>query len=138
MANFWENVKNRLNRTLTGTTDNAGKISKYVEKGKSFTVNNPTSFRTFHNVGKNTLDEKDIDVGLTSGKAAEMPSTAIESARYDPDDNSLNVTYRGGNKEYKYAATPEDVKKFVNAPSKGTLIASWNKTGEDPHTYPGF
>ena len=136
--NFWRGILNNLKSELQGTSGNEASIAKKLDKGKEFTINNPTSYRTYHNVGEGTLDKNDIDVGLTSGRGAELASTAIKSARYDPGDGSLNITFQGGNKEYKYAADPDDVKEFVNAPSKGQLIASWNRTGEDPHTYPGY
>lgn len=136
--NFWKNVISGLAERkgqFTGTSGNEAKIEKAMDKGKSVNIANPTSYRTYQNVGKGTLDEKDIDVGLTSGKGAEIASTAIKNARYDPEDDSLNITYQGSDKEYKFrAGGPEGVREWINAPSKGRITEEWRKT----HRYPGY
>ena len=135
---FWENVvKSLLQRKgeFTGTSGNEANISKRVDSGKSVNISNPTSYRTYQNVGKGTLNENDIDIGLTSGQGAEITSTAIENARYDPEDDSLNITYKGGDKEYKFrAGGPEGVREWMNAPSKGQITQEWRTT----HRYPGY
>ena len=106
-----------------------------MEKGKSINISNPTSFRTYQNVGRNTLNKDDIEVGLTSGKGAELASTAIKNARYDPEDDSLNITYQGGDREYKFrAGGRQGVREWLNAPSKGQITQEWRKT----HRYPGY
>lgn len=138
---FWDNITRSLKARkgeFAGTSGNEANISKRIDNSQTVNISNPTSYRTYQNVGKGTLDENDIDVGLTSGQGAEIASTAIKNARYDPTDDSLNITYQGGDKEYKFAATPEDVKKWMNAPSKGRITQSWTKGGSDPHTYPGY
>lgn len=136
--NFWKNIITSLAERkgqFTGTSGNEAKIEKAMDKGKSVNIANPTSYRTYQNVGKGTLDEKDIDVGLTSGKGAEITSTAIKNARYDPEDDSLNITYQGGDKEYKFrAGGPEGVREWINAPSKGQITQEWRET----HRYPGY
>ena len=136
--NFWKNVISGLAERkgqFTGTSGNEAKIEKAMNKGKSVNIANPTSYRTYQNVGRGTLDENDIDVGLTSGKGAEITSTAIKNARYDPEDDSLNITYQGGDKEYKFrAGGPEGVREWINAPSKGKITQEWRKT----HHYPGY
>ena len=135
---FWNNIINGLRARkgeFTGTSGNEAKIEKAMEKGKSINISNPTSYRTYQNVGNGTLNENDIDVGLTSGKGAEVASTAIQSARYDPADDSLNITYQGGDKEYKFrAGGREGVKEWINADSKGRKTQEWKKT----HRYPGY
>lgn len=135
---FWENVVKGMRARkgeFTGTSGNEANISKRVDNDKSVNISNPTSYRTYQNVGKGTLDENDIDIGLTSGKGAEIASTAISNARYDPEDDSLNITYQGGDKEYKFkAGGPEGVKEWINAPSKGQITQEWRKT----HRYPGY
>lgn len=135
---FWENVVKSMRARkgeFTGTSDNIGAISKRVDKGQSVNIANPTSYRTYHNVGRGTLDESDIDIGLTSGQGAEIASTAISNARYDPSDDSLNITYVGGDKEYKFkAGGPEGVREWMNAPSKGQITQEWRTT----HRYPGY
>ena len=116
---FWENIVSGLKARkgeFTGTSGNEAKIEKAMDNGKSINISNPTSFRTYQNVGRNTLNKDDIEVGLTSGKGAELASTAIKNARYDPEDDSLNITYQNGNKEYKFrAGGREGVREWINA-----------------------
>lgn len=135
---FWNNIMNSLKARkgeFTGTSGNEVQIEKAMDKGKSINISNPTSYRTYQNVGNGTLNENDIDVGLTSGKGAEVASTAIKSARYEPEDDSLNITYQGGDKEYKFrAGGRQGVREWLNAPSKGQITQEWRKT----HRYPGY
>lgn len=138
MARFWDNIVSGIRARkgeFTGTSGNEAAISKRLDNNKSINITNPTSYRTYHNVGEGTLNEDDVDVGLTSGKAAEVASTAIKSARYDPEDDSLNIVYQGGDKEYKFiAGGPEGVKEWITADSKGRKTNEWKKT----HRYPGY
>ena len=138
MARFWDNIVSGIKARkgeFTGTSGNEAAISKRLDNNKSVNITNPTSYRTYHNVGNGTLNEDDVDVGLTSGKAAEVASTAIKSARYDPEDDSLNIVYQGGDKEYKFrAGGPEGVKEWITADSKGRKTNEWKKT----HRYPGY
>lgn len=101
-----------------------------------WTVGNVKSLRT---------DEYDEDTGefVTSigngisgsaGHTYPVDSTAIQSARFDPSDNSLNIVYRGGGKEYKFAADGKDAADWLQAPSKGRLTQEWRAT----HRYPGY
>lgn len=135
---FWNNIVNGLRARkgeFTGTSGNEAKISERLDNNKSVNISNPTSYRTYQNVGNGTLNEDDIDVGLTSGKGAELASTAIKSARYDPQDDSLNIVYQGGSKEYKFmAGGPEGVREWMAADSKGRKTQEWRKT----HRYPGY
>ena len=135
---FWENIVTGLKARkgeFTGTSGNEAKISERLDNNKSVNISNPTSFRTYQNVGNGTLNEDDIDVGLTSGKGAELASTAIKSAWYDPQDDSLNIVYQGGDKEYKFrAGGPEGVREWMAADSKGRKTQEWRKT----HRYPGY
>lgn len=135
---FWENIVSGLKARkgeFTGTSGNEAKISERLDNNKSVNISNPTSYRTYQNVGRNTLNKDDIDVGLSSGKGAELASTAIKSARYDPQDDSLNITYQGGDKEYKFrAGGPEGVREWMAADSKGRKTQEWRKT----HRYPGY
>lgn len=138
MARFWDNIVSGIKARkgeFTGTSGNEAAISKRLDNNKSINITNPTSYRTYHNVGEGTLNEDDVDIGLTSGKAAEVASTAIKSARYDPEDDSLNIVYQGGDKEYKFrAGGPEGVKEWITADSKGRKTNEWKKT----HRYPGY
>ena len=135
---FWKNIISGLKERkgeFTGTSGNEAKISERLDNNKSVNISNPTSYRTYQNVGNGTLNEEDIDVGLTSGKGAELASTAIKSARYDPQDDSLNIVYQGGDKEYKFrAGGPDGVREWMAADSKGRKTQEWRKT----HRYPGY
>lgn len=135
---FWKNIISGLKERkgeFSGTSGNEAKISERLDNNKSVNISNPTSYRTYQNVGNGTLNEDDIDVGLTSGKGAELASTAIKSARYDPADDSLNIVYQGGDKEYKFrAGGPDGVREWMAADSKGRKTQEWRKT----HRYPGY
>lgn len=75
------------------------------------------------------------DIGNSGvGHTYQVDSTAIQSARFDPSDNSLNIVYRGGGKEYKFKADGNDAADWLNAPSKGRLTQEWRST----HHYPGY
>jgi len=141
---FWENVVKSIRARkgeFTGTSGNQADIEKAMDKGKSINISNPTSYRTYHNVGAGTMDQNDMDIGLSSSsnpttdRVGEVQSTAIENARYDPEDDSLNITYKGGDKEYKFrAGGREGVREWINAPSKGRITQEWRET----HRYPGY
>ena len=121
-----------------------------LTRGKEFTIDKPTSYRKVEHqqnrdaAGRYTKGYHDTSEAIISDKGNEystrkernygVDSSAIQSARYDPSDNSLNITYKGGDKEYKFAANPEDVVDWMNAPSKGRLTQEWRTT----HRWPGF
>lgn len=52
----------------------------------------------------------------------ELPSTAIESARFDEDKGAIYITYVGGGKEYVFAGDKTDWLKFQNSGSKGRWV----------------
>ena len=49
----------------------------------------------------------------------QLPSTAIESARFDEDKGAIYITYVGGGKEYVFKGDRNDWLQFINAGSKG-------------------
>lgn len=118
-----------------------------LTRGQGFTLEGPTSFRNVDvkqkrdNRGRftsnfDTTSEPRIADGFENSRKSKtfgVNSTAIQSARYDPSDNSLNITYKGGDKEYKFAASPEDVTEWASAPSKGRITQAWRQT----HHYNG-
>ena len=143
-SNLWNDISKALNARkgeFDGTSGNEAKIDKIASQGKSVNISNPTSYRTFHNVGTGSLSEDDASTGLESGddvktdRVGEIASTAIKNARYDPTDDSLNITYQGGDKEYKFQAGGiEGLREWISSPSKGQITQEWRKT----HRYPGF
>ena len=52
----------------------------------------------------------------------QLPSTAIESARFDEDENKIFITYVGGDKEYVFKGNKNDWLNFMNAGSKGRYV----------------
>lgn len=136
---LWDNIMTSLKARkgeFTGTSGNEAKISNKINSGNSVNISNPTSQRTFHRDASGSLLDQQIDIGNTGeGDVGEVVSSAIDSARYDPSDDSLNITYKGGSKEYKFqAGGPEGVMEWVNAPSKGQITQEWRTT----HRYPGY
>ena len=49
----------------------------------------------------------------------QLPSTAIESARFDEDKGAIYITYVGGGKEYVFKGDRNDWLQFINSGSKG-------------------
>jgi len=100
---------------------------KNQEAGTPWSVSNVKSNRT------DTYDEDtgkfDTHIGNDMGDSGvghtyQVDSTAVQSARFEPSDNSLNIQFRNGNgKEYKFQANEDDAKAFLNSPSKGRFIS---------------
>lgn len=113
-----------------------------------FTVSRPTSYRTYDAKQKRdakgrfskgfTLNNERIADNYTdtrTEKTLPVASTAIANARYDPSDDSLNITYTSGPKEYKFkAGGKEGLEEWMNAMSKGRITQEW----KDTHRYPGY
>ena len=122
---FWDNIVSGLKARkgeFTGTSGNEASISKRLDNNKSVNISNPTSYRTYQNVGEGTLNEDDIDIGLTSGKGAELASTAIKSIEFDPDSENAKITFISSDKKYDYPMTPEEFRSFMAADSKGRWV----------------
>ena len=122
---LWENIVKGLRARkgeFTGTSGNEANISKRVDSGKSVNISNPTSYRTYQNVGKGTLDENDIDVGLTSGRGAEITSTAVKNIDFDPASENAKITFTSSDKQYDYPMTSEEFRSFLAADSKGRWV----------------
>lgn len=121
----------------------------YIDSaGKGFTVSRPVSYRTYN--AKQNRDARgrfSKDFSLSNERIADsykdtrtektlpVASTAIANARYDPSDDSLNITYTTGPKEYKFkAGGKEGLKEWMNALSKGRITQAWRKS----HRMPGY
>ena len=129
-----EKARNKANKNL-------------IDSGDAFTYT-PISYRTYdkqqdrNEKGQFTKsstisNERIADEKVNSKTEATLPvkSTAIASARYDPSDDSLNIKYTSGEKEYKFkAGGKEGLEEYLNAPSKGRLTNEWRTT----HHYPGY
>ena len=120
----------------------------------SFTINNPISYRNEVSMDASKWDEavKSMSNGGAgygnliskiqsysiapeiTEEAVPVSSTAIASARYDSNDNSLNIAYTSNpNKEYKFDAK-DDLQQWMSASSKGRITNQWRKT----HRMPGY
>lgn len=128
---FWENITNSLKARkgeFTGTSGkNNEKINKKIDENKSVNISNPTSQRTFHRDNNGSLLDQQIDVGDTSGQnqnveVGDIVSSAIQNVDYDPNSQVASVTFQGGNQSYDYKVSPDEMKEFINAPSKGQWI----------------
>lgn len=117
--NFWENITKSLKERKGEFTGlNEKQLSKAIDqtnKGKSTKITNPTSYRTNHQDGSQ-------DVGLTSGEAIPVESTAIESITYDPENENAEIEFINGRHPYDYPMTPEEYRSFLTSPSKGQWI----------------
>ena len=77
----------------------------------------------------------DAYVDNRNTKTLPVQSSAISKARYDPKDDSLNITYTSGSKEYKFkAGGKEGLKEWLSSPSKGRITQLWRET----HRFPGM
>lgn len=157
MQTFNENVRNKYQ----GTSGNEEALVGKIGEGQSVTINNPTSQRTFtkgeqgrqpngrfdkkHFVEGYNVPAGNIDIGDTTkdyakkdhAVTAERTSSAIKSAKYDPNTNTATIKFQGGKKEYQYEVTPEEFNEFINAPSKGQLVSKvWNHNPD--FRKPGF
>lgn len=124
MANFWEGLARNMRAKkghFNGTEDTAA-IQKRMDSGKSFDISNPTSYRTYQNVGEGSLDPNDIETGLTSGTAGAISSTAIKNIQFDPSTENAKVTFTSSDKQYDYPMTVDEFKSFMNSDSKGKWI----------------
>lgn len=127
---FWNSIKEKTNNVLRNkynTTDKKDEIAKKVYSGKTVEVTRPTSVRSFSKNG-NTWVGGDVSVGSDKGdRNVDIASTAIESARYDPEHNRAYITFVGGGKEYEYNVSPSEFESFLNADSKGQYVSTrWN------------
>lgn len=92
-------------------------------------IKRPVSFRNEDENYQQYIPDQLDDMSMP------VDSTAIQSARYEPSDDSLNITYKGGGKEYKFKANGSNgLEEWVNAPSKGRITQEWRNT----HRYPGY
>lgn len=84
----------------------------FKETKLDYSIENPLSFRTDEN-GEQPTEAYDM------GTDTAVPSTAIQSARYDGED--MHIRFKNGNgTEYTYPGVPpETAKKFRMATSYG-------------------
>lgn len=134
-------IINKLLGKYTGTDSNEKSIMKRAKKEKKINISAPSSYREILDDGdeiipndpvKDSTNWKRID---DKQKLNTISSTAIKSARYDPTDDSLNITYKGGNQEYKFkAGGASGIEEWLQASSKGRITQEWKSS----HRFPGY
>ena len=141
--NIWNRIKTQLNERLrgkyTGTAEKESRIEKQIDKNKSVNISSPSSQRevnlqmTMTNPNAKSKNTETFDDKFT----ANVPSTAIQNIHYDPKTERADVTFTNGKHSYEYKVSPEEMKDFLEAPSKGHLVGStWNN---NPHfRAPGY
>lgn len=129
---------NVLNGKYTGTEDYNKSMKKRLDKGKSLSINKPTSYRTYKKENDSFINDKNDnpDVGDTRGsdedKLAGIQSTAIDNIDYDPKKQVASVTFKSGG-SYDYKVSPNEMKQMIDAPSKGKHINQvWKKYNRMP------
>lgn len=149
MAGLWDRIL--ANVIYSGTEKTNKKILEdEAKQGRGFNVEKPTSYRTSYATQKRNkqgrftsgFDYTDTEIAESMEKPDDgkklhsVDSTAIASARYDPNDDSLNIAYTTApGKEYKFkAGGAQGVREWLDAPSKGRVTQEWKKT----HAYPGY
>lgn len=152
--NVWNSILKRFNENLRNkyqgtSTDNNKNMLNKIESGKTVSVYNPTSLRTFTkgSQGRNSkgqfekrsYTQGNVEIGDTTSshkkkdyaKTEQRASSSIKSAEYNPNTNTAKITFRGNNKTYDYNVTPDEFNDFLNADSKGRHVANeWN---HNPH-----
>ena len=140
---FWENITNSLKARkgeFTGTSGkNSEKINKRIDENKSVNISNPTSQRTFHKENGSLLDQQ-IDIGNTmdgsfDAELGEVVSSAIQNVDYDPNSQTASITFKGGDKSYDYKVSPNEMKEFLDADSKGKWV---NDIWKNYNRMPGY
>lgn len=125
---MWKNILKRL------TNKDTQPVPWETKNAKSIRTTSYNIDKNGHKRDFSTAIGEEYDPSKDAAYNTAVDSTAIQSARYDPSDNSLNIVYRGGSKEYKFSATPEEAQEWLNAPSKGRLTDEWKLTNR----YPGY
>jgi hypothetical protein len=137
MGKLWSRITESLNKDNNNVSDfykgtqgaklvskNAWNTSKDLQKSikeQQTYIESPTSNRWIGAGGKESLAPK------VGNRRVQTPSTAIQDVIYDPKTNTASVMFVDGKKYYDYEVTPEQMEEFVNAPSKGHLVATeWN------------
>ena len=117
---------NFFNFNKAFSSDDTAKIDKRMSKGKDVNVDKMTSYyRTYGEDDNQLLHNNNGGIGIES--------TAVKSARYNPNSERALIQFQGGDKEYSYRATPKEFNELLNAPSKGQHINRvWKKYNQDP------
>lgn len=100
------------------------RIEKRLRKGMEIAIDLMNSKR-YYGKGKDgsfidgthSMDEYDGEVGV------EIPSTAIDEVKYDPETRVCNVKYVDGDKWYRFEEmSPQQFQTFMKSSSKGRYV----------------
>ena len=113
---FWNNIvtglKERKGEFEGLNPKQLGKAISQTNQGKATKIARPASYRTVR-------DDGSTDIGLTSGEAEEVDSTAIRDIEYDPVNQNAKVRYTTSDRQYDFPMTPDEYREFLTSPSKG-------------------
>ena len=132
VGDFLKKNINLLKGYYEGSDLNTDKVMSRIEKNKNAFIAKPYSDRTFTKnedgsfIGGNILvgNEQEENPG---SKVISLPSTAIDSVGYNPEEEIASIKFVNGKKVYDYSVSPEEFKDFMNAPSKGRHVSKlWN------------
>lgn len=123
---IFQRILDKLNEDFRNTyhsTDKVDDINKKIGNEKNVSVINPSSTRTITKGLQNTQTEiGDVTSGYNNKTTYKRPSTAIEKVDYNPKEEIATVTFKNGNKGYDYKVNPDEMKEFLDAPSKGQWV----------------
>lgn len=136
---IWEKIKTQLNERLrgkyTGTAEKEARIEKSIGKGKSVSIAAPSSMRSMTTTISSPFARSVPTESSTMD--IQVPSTAVQDIKYNPKTERAEVTFKNGKHSYEYVVDNDDMKAFLNAPSKGKFVAEeWNHNPE--HRAPGY
>lgn len=113
------------NHTEQGNKD----IAELLESGKTLRYSSPRSTRLSYSLSEPKWQQiSDITTGVEKGEhkpdeqlfQKDVPSSAIDRIKYDPQTLLLSVVFAGGKKVYNYfRVPPEKIQEMLSAPSIG-------------------
>ena len=147
IGGFWNDIKDSMNKwrgIYQGSSGNEQNISNRIDSGKKTTIKNPTSQRTYHRGEEGSLLDQQIEIGDQrnvleaegiDSELGEVTSSAIKSVDYDPETQTASVLFQGGNQKYDYRVSPDEMREFLDADSKGQWL---NEVWKYYNRMPGF
>lgn len=96
--------------------------NKAIKKGKTIQLNKPQSQR-YNGMTMGQYQKQPAPGDREKVETHTTDSSAVQSIEYDPKKGNLDVTFVGGDKEYRYPEVPKEVaESFMRAPSKGQFV----------------
>ena len=117
----WGNAGNTIS-AWKNMKDLSQKVQEKLDKGKEFSLKNPTSLRSFSRGDDDTYITGASAIGKGLPTEVEVSSSAIKEVKYNPDTQITSVMFVGGDKFYEFQQTPDEFKEFMAADSKGRYV----------------